>query len=73
MRKKINKKHRINNNEPMILIDAQSTENVPYTDTKEYKTIKNRLSKLYQIRKDIDEIIDEIECERIQDLINDLI
>lgn len=85
MRKKINKKHRINENEPMILIDDQSTENVSYVDTKKYNTINDRLYRLRQIRRTIDELIDEMECEReqeltdemkdkrIRDLINDLI
>ena len=72
MKKKINKRHKISDNEPMILID-QSTENVSHTDTKKYYTIKDRLYRLRQVRKDIDEIIDELECERIQELINDLI
>ena len=73
MKKKINKRHRTNDNEPMILIDAQSSENVSYTDTKKYKTIKDHLYELRQVRKTIDEIIYELEYERIQDLINDLI
>ena len=85
MNKKINKRHIINDNEPMILIDTQSTENVSYTDTKKYKTINDRLYRLRQVRRTIDEIIDEMECEReqeltdeienkrIQELINDLI
>lgn len=78
-------RHRINENEPMILIDAQSNENVSYTDTKKYNTINDRLYRLRQIRRTIDELIDEMECEReqeltdeienkrIQELINDLI
>lgn len=85
MKKRINKRHRTNDNEPMILIDAQSTENVSYTVSKKYYTINDRLYRLRQMRRTIDELIDEMECEReqeltdemenkrIQDLINDLI
>lgn len=84
MNKKINKRHKTNDNEPMILID-QSTENVSHIDTKKYYTINDRLYRLRQMRRTIDELIDEMECEReqeltdemenkrIQDLINDLI
>ena len=84
MKKRINKRHKISDNEPIILID-QSTENVSYTDTKKYDTINYRLCRLRQMRRTIDELIDELECEReqeltdemenkrIQELINDLI
>lgn len=85
MRKKINKRHKINNNDPMSFIDTPSTENVSHIDTKKYYTINDRLYRLRQIRRTIDELIDEMECEReqeltdemenkrIQELINDLI